>query len=235
MLPSSRTPEGEPNLCPICGNAVRIEPSSGFRDAPCPHCGHLLRFLPDGKCESQPKTVARMRNVYERAAQVMAQESYDYNYVGELLTTCVLGDSANDAYVVAFVENLQKRYKNNRKGAPLASLKERATRLVLEKAEAAGRWDEVLKNALEILKENPWDVRALRALATAAKNAGDYLSEMRWLKFALEADPKDIDTNILCAKALEERGQFDQAIACWHRVGELRSEDDEPPRGQSLS
>ena len=42
---SSRTPEGEPNCCPICGAQVIIEPSSGTRDAPCPQCGHLLWWL----------------------------------------------------------------------------------------------------------------------------------------------------------------------------------------------
>jgi acyl carrier protein len=41
---SSRTPEGSPNRCPICGNLVRIEPSL-FGEAPCPCCGHLLWFL----------------------------------------------------------------------------------------------------------------------------------------------------------------------------------------------
>jgi len=44
MLPSSRTPEGNPNRCPICGHRFRIEPSWPFDDAPCPFCGHLLRF-----------------------------------------------------------------------------------------------------------------------------------------------------------------------------------------------
>jgi mannitol/fructose-specific phosphotransferase system IIA component (Ntr-type) len=46
MNPSTRTPEGEPNHCPICGKAVVIEPSL-TRDATCPHCGALLWF-PDG-------------------------------------------------------------------------------------------------------------------------------------------------------------------------------------------
>jgi hypothetical protein len=42
---SSRTPEGEPNLCPICGQDTVTEPSSvPTRDAPCPHCGCLLWF-----------------------------------------------------------------------------------------------------------------------------------------------------------------------------------------------
>jgi nitrogen PTS system EIIA component len=44
MEPSSRTPEGEPNRCPICGHVVAIELSRPPGDAPCPHCGHLLWF-----------------------------------------------------------------------------------------------------------------------------------------------------------------------------------------------
>jgi hypothetical protein len=44
MEPSSRTPEGMPNLCPVCGHKVLIEPSSPAGDAPCPFCGHLLWF-----------------------------------------------------------------------------------------------------------------------------------------------------------------------------------------------
>jgi hypothetical protein len=44
MLPSSRTPEGLPQRCPVCGNEVRIEPSAPPGDAPCPFCGCLLWF-----------------------------------------------------------------------------------------------------------------------------------------------------------------------------------------------
>jgi hypothetical protein len=44
MNPASRTPEGEPNQCPICGREVRLEPSRPPGDAPCPNCGHLLWF-----------------------------------------------------------------------------------------------------------------------------------------------------------------------------------------------
>jgi hypothetical protein len=44
MQPATRTPEGEPNRCPICGHALRIEPSRPPGDAPCPHCGTLLWF-----------------------------------------------------------------------------------------------------------------------------------------------------------------------------------------------
>ncbi|HVA45450.1 MAG TPA: hypothetical protein VNH11_03615 [Pirellulales bacterium] len=42
---SSRTPEGEPNVCPVCEAVIAIEPSSPFGDAPCPRCGTLLWFV----------------------------------------------------------------------------------------------------------------------------------------------------------------------------------------------
>jgi anti-anti-sigma factor len=44
MVISSRTPEGRPNSCPVCGSSVSIEPSDPAGDAPCPRCGHLLWF-----------------------------------------------------------------------------------------------------------------------------------------------------------------------------------------------
>ncbi len=47
MVIASRTPEGTPNRCPVCGNDLKVEPSQPTRDAPCPHCGHLLWFAPE--------------------------------------------------------------------------------------------------------------------------------------------------------------------------------------------
>lgn len=44
MTISSRTPEGSPNCCPVCGAHVAIEPSWPTNDAPCPACGCLLWF-----------------------------------------------------------------------------------------------------------------------------------------------------------------------------------------------
>lgn len=44
MITSSRTPEGEPRRCPVCGTETRIDPSESPGDAPCPACGHSLWF-----------------------------------------------------------------------------------------------------------------------------------------------------------------------------------------------
>ena len=42
MTVSSRTPEGMPSDCPLCGAKTNIEFSEPAGDAPCPNCGHLL-------------------------------------------------------------------------------------------------------------------------------------------------------------------------------------------------
>ena len=55
MNVSSRTPEGQPNRCAICGNEVIIEPSIPPGDAPCPHCGSLLWFLSDPPAARSPR------------------------------------------------------------------------------------------------------------------------------------------------------------------------------------
>jgi acyl carrier protein len=46
---SSRTPEGEPNSCPVCRSRIVIEASRPSGDAPCPKCGTLLWFIKSGR------------------------------------------------------------------------------------------------------------------------------------------------------------------------------------------
>src|SRR5882724_6704622 len=41
-MPSTRTPEGEPNRCPLCGAAFILEHSRPHGDACCPSCGTLV-------------------------------------------------------------------------------------------------------------------------------------------------------------------------------------------------
>ena len=44
MVVSSRTPEGLPSRCVLCGAENKLEFSDPGGDAPCPSCGHLLWF-----------------------------------------------------------------------------------------------------------------------------------------------------------------------------------------------
>ena len=46
---SSRTPEGGPNRCPVCGKSICIEPSMP-PGAPCPNCGSLCMVRSNDPC-----------------------------------------------------------------------------------------------------------------------------------------------------------------------------------------
>lgn len=46
MESSSRTPEGSPLFCALCGKESNIDPSLPTGDATCPHCGHLAWLGP---------------------------------------------------------------------------------------------------------------------------------------------------------------------------------------------
>ena len=62
MNPSSRTPEGTPFHCPLCGNDARIELSSyPVQDATCPHCGHLIQFASAHNQPSLPQQLTHTR------------------------------------------------------------------------------------------------------------------------------------------------------------------------------
>jgi len=175
-----------------------------------------------------PARLKRLQQCFEHASKQMSQENHDY--AAELFGQCVLGDPSNVIYVRSYIENLQKKYNHNKTGSKLAQFKERGARSAIKKALGQEQWDEVIKNGLKVLAINPWDVSVLTAMATAAENSGDDEPEMYYLKCALQSNPKDPDVNRQCAMALAARQQFDQAIACWHRVEQARPDDEEVQR-----
>jgi tetratricopeptide (TPR) repeat protein len=217
MEPSSRTPEGWPSRCPVCGNEVCIEPSVPPGDAPCPHCGHLLWFepsIPEGVKEGQ------RNRVFQHAMKQASQGNYDY--ATELLTNCILDNPNNSQYVQTFLGNLRKKYNHSRKGATLAFVKLAPIHGHIKKSAMQKDWGGVLRHGLEALKVNPWDAPSLTNLAKACDELHCGETQMMFLKAALECNPKDPDVNRLCAVALENRKQFQQAIACWHRADQAR-------------
>jgi hypothetical protein len=217
MEPSSRTPEGEPNRCPVCGNATQIEPSSGSRDAPCPSCGSLLWFrLTQEGARPPSKEPGRLSAVYATAVNAASRSNHDYANV--LLKQCVADDPFNPIYVRSYTENLRKKHKNDRKGAPMAEFKTRSARNALRAAEQQQDWEGVVKNGLIVLEQNPWDVLILRKLAAASKTAGSRDCEMYFLDCVLRCDPQNRQANADLAQALAERGLIDQARVFWQRA-----------------
>ena len=69
MIISSRTPEGFPSRCVLCGAAANIEFSEPDGDAPCPSCGYLLW--------SSAQTLDQLRQLFFE--QLSVTEELDVN------------------------------------------------------------------------------------------------------------------------------------------------------------
>ncbi len=190
---------------------------------------------PERKAERKPLTPAtrkRLQKCFEHATKQTNQNNHDY--ATQLLTECVMGDPMSLPYLRSFIENLQKKYNNNRKGASLAQLQTMRLRRNLQKALSESKWDDVIRTGLELLAFNPWDVVTLRHMASAIQAVAPLAeTELYLLKCALEANPKDVETNKQCARAMADRGQFDQAIACWHRVEQVMPNNEEAQKAIS--
>ena len=70
---SSRTPEGQPNHCPVCDADVCVDPSPLFGDATCPKCGSLLWFL-NVQPHSHVFERSRSRSIRDRVMAMVAEQ-----------------------------------------------------------------------------------------------------------------------------------------------------------------
>lgn len=171
----------------------------------------------------KPAMRRRMQVCYEHAMKLTQQKGgkYDYDYAHDMLAQCVRADPGNMVYVEALLENLHKKHKNNKRGGGGGG-----ARGPFKKAVKEQHWEEILKLGPDLLKSNPWDKHTLRPLADACGVFGFHEAELRYLKNALDANLKDIEVNKHCAASLARVGQYDQAIGCWRRIGEIRGKSD---------
>ena len=168
-----------------------------------------------------PAKCARLDKIFQHAKKIPG----DFDYAATLLLQCVTGNPANAEYVRAYIETLQKKYRNNGSGCALSHFKERPARNALKKAMPQQQWDEVIQHGIKILAVNPWDTSVLIAMGTAAGKLGHRPCELYYLQMAVAASPKDPICNRLYAMALSDRGMTDQAIVFWHRVEEILPDD----------
>lgn len=171
-----------------------------------------------------PALRRRLQQCFEHAKKLMALPKYDFDYANTLLQECICSDPSTAQYVDAYLENLGKKYDNNLKGAKLQLFLNRGG---VKKAALKKDWMEVIRQGAEVLKIAPWDAPTLHAMAEACENLGCSETELRYLKMALMGNAKDVDVNRHCARSLARMGQFDQAIACWARVSEIKKDDQE--------
>ena len=181
---------------------------------------------PYGQLEWEPIKPAMRRRLqvcFDHAQKQLQQKGgkADHDYAHTMLVQCVTNDPGNMVYVEAFLDNLHKKHKSNKKGGGGGG-----NRGPFKKAVKENNWEEILKAGPELLKSNPWDTTVLRPMADAAGVYGFNEVELRYLKNALDANLNDIEVNKHCAETLARVGQFDQAIACWRRIGAKRGKND---------
>jgi len=164
----------------------------------------------------------KLQQCFERANELAHKDKPDFDYAHDLYSQAVLNDPGNLVYVEAMLDNLQRKYKNNKKGGRFNF----GGRKAFKAAVADEDWDEIFSEGIEILQTNPWDTQALREMARACAFNRYNEVELRYLKNALDGKPKDVEVNRHCAQSLARMGQFDMAISCWNRVDEKTKSDE---------
>lgn len=182
---------------------------------------------PPAACSSRN---LRLSDCYKRGLHLArCEKNYDYAHV--MFTECVLHDPGSLQFVEAMIQNLRARTPHAKK---TRSLLFRSKNRTLKKALQRQDWNSVFSAGIDCLQNDPWDVAALRALADACAALHYNEIELTYLKQALDAAPKNVDVRRHCARSLARMGQFDQAIACWHRVETLVGKDEEAARMISI-
>lgn len=168
----------------------------------------------------------RLQQNFQRGEQNLNR---NIDYAIEMFVLCVLGDPANVIYLQALLGTLRKKHSGKSRGG-LAGVFSAGGRAKVRKLAAAGKHQEAIKAGIEVLKSNPSDHNCLLAMAEVAGGLGAEEAQGAYLKAALDASPKDVEVNRQCAKFAADHGNFDQAIACWVRVKDVKGVGEEAER-----
>jgi len=174
-----------------------------------------------------PAERSRLSKCYASGTDNMRKGNYDYAI--ELFGSCVCGDPGSIPYLQSLLEALTKKQAGKKAGG-LSSLLSAGSRGSLKRLIAAGKPAEAIKTGIGVLKKNPVDTSCLLGLADACEALGCIETAGLFLRRALDVSPLDPTVNKQCAAYMERLGQFNQAIACWQRIAELKAVKEEAQR-----
>lgn len=114
MTVSSRTPEGLPFACPICGRAAALEPSCFAGDSVCPSCGSLLWLVRDRVLKTvDPSVIHLGASLSELGVDSLDLVELVLELEGELGVT-ISDEEAERLHTVADVLRLLHRLRERR-------------------------------------------------------------------------------------------------------------------------
>ena len=182
--------------------------------------------VPQPSSSLSPAERSRLAQCFQHGTQSVAQ---NIEYAIEMFSVCVAGDPANAIFLQNLVGALRIKH-GGKKGGGLAALWSAGGRGGLKKLAAAGKWREVITQGLEVIRNNPGDHGSLLTMAEAAGRLGFADAQKVYLKAALDAAPADVEVNRRCADFLASYGEYDQAVACWMRIKNVKGMADEAER-----
>lgn len=170
-----------------------------------------------------PAERSRLSQCFQRGTQ---NAPTNVDYAIEMFSLCVLGDPGNAVYLQSLLTALRRKYGPKKAGG-LGAFWPGSRAGSLKKLAATAQWREIIKQGVAILKVTPSDYGCLLAMADACGQLQLHDAQRTYLKSALDAAPADPEVNRQCAKFLADHGEFDQAIACWVRVSNVKGLSDE--------
>jgi tetratricopeptide (TPR) repeat protein len=181
---------------------------------------------PQPSASLSPAERSRLAQCFQHGTQSVAK---NVDYAIEMFSVCVVGDQANAIFLQNLLGALRIKH-GGKKGGGLAALWSAGGRGGLRKLVAAGKFREAIVQGVEIIKGNPGDYGSLLIMAEACGKLGFVDTQRVYLKAALDAAPADVEVNRKCADFLASYGEYDQAIACWMRIGNAKGMSDEAQR-----
>ncbi len=170
----------------------------------------------------QRQTVAKL---FQRAKQVLATGDLDYAIA--LLTDCCKRDPASVPFRKELRNTEKLKYKDNKKGKALAFLTTWRSSIKMETFAKTGKPLRAIEVAEDILRANPWHLRAHMVSAHAFDKLGLKDLALWTLDQARQIEANDPVVNRQMAILFEERGNFIQAMALWKLVAEKCPKDKE--------
>ena len=180
---------------------------------------------PQAQSKLPPAVRQRLDQVFQHARRSF--DKGDHDYAHDLYAQCVAEDPANLVYAQHFRANLTKKFGAGKKSSSFGGLLNKTSRGAVEKAASKGKWEDAFAAGCAGLKKNPGDIGTLQAMGAACGELEQVECQLFYLRWAMDVDPTDIESNRQAAAALATIGEFDQAIACWKRVQQQKPNDEE--------
>jgi tetratricopeptide (TPR) repeat protein len=169
-----------------------------------------------------------LQRQFEEASKLSAKGNFDY--ADQLFKYCVGGDPGNLIYTQNLLNNLIRKYNNNKKGAKGAGIRGMGAKSAMSKARKKKEWVGAVKGGLDYLSLNPWETSVLIEIGNALAELDCHDCRLEYIKLALSTKPTDVELNKVAAAAFEDVGDFDSAIRCWERISQQLPNDQDVAR-----